>query len=453
MDFEGIEWLEKILKDPSLTVLMISHDRYFLENVTSRTLEINSCYPDGLLSFEGSYCEFLLKKEEFLNSQEQWQNSLASKVRREVAWLQQNAKARTTKSTARIKQAESLINELQNIKNRNTFSTSKIQFLESQRKTKKLITLNRVTKSFGNKTLFKGIDFTLYAGMKVGLVGNNGSGKTTFLKLITQELAPDEGTLQKADQLNIVFFDQTRKTLDPKLSLLKTLCPFGDSIKYQGQWIHAASWAKKFLFRNEQLELPVGRLSGGESARILIAKLMLEPADVLILDEPTNDLDIPTLEVLEESLLEFQGALLIVSHDRYMLDRVCNLIISFDGNGQIEQFADIDQWKKSISEKDAKKNAFPEKKPEFQPSTSRTKAQPRLSYKEKLELEQIESTIQGAEERVQLFERKLQEIDVAKNATLLQKTCQDLKDAQEAVENLYARWAELEDKQSQSEKK
>ena len=181
-------------------------------------------------------------------------------------------------------------------------------------------------------------------GTHVGLIGPNGSGKTTLLDLLAGTLAPDAGEIERAEGLRLVRFDQHRASLDPDQSLRRALSPEGDAVVFQDRSIHVASWAKRFLFRPEQLELPVGRLSGGEQARILIARLMREPADLLILDEPTNDLDIPTLEVLEDSLAEFEGGLVLVTHDRFMLERVSNVILALDGEGGAETFADYAQW-------------------------------------------------------------------------------------------------------------
>src|ERR1700761_1416906 len=195
----------------------------------------------------------------------------------------------------------------------------------------------------GGRTLFDGLEFVLTAGMRVGLVGPNGSGKTTLLKLLRGELTPIDGSIKPATALRTVYFDQNR-ILEPDVTLRRALAPDSDSVIYQDRVIHVASWASRFLFSGDQLNQPVGRLSGGERARVLIARLMLEPADLLLLDEPTNDLDIPTLEILEESLIEFSGALVLVTHDRFMLDRVSTQVLGLDGNGSAGSFADYSQW-------------------------------------------------------------------------------------------------------------
>src|SRR5258708_16692594 len=196
-----------------------------------------------------------------------------------------------------------------------------------------------VAKALGGRTLFRDLDLTLSPGVRVGLVGSNGSGKTTLLKILEGGLELDEGTIRRAEGLRLVSFAQDRtEHLDLEVSLRRTLCPEGDSVIYRGRPIHVSGWAKRFLFRDDQLETPMGRFSGGERARVMIARLMLAPADVLLLDEPTNDLDIPTLEALEESLLDFPGAMVLVTHDRYLLDRVSTTVVGLDG-GQGTVFA------------------------------------------------------------------------------------------------------------------
>src|ERR1700723_4540551 len=233
--------------------------------------------------------------------------------------------------------------ELADLNARTRSATAQIDFSATDRKTKRLIELQDVACTMGTKMLFENLNFILTAGMRVGLVGPNGSGKTTLLRLLQGDLAPSAGEIRRADWLRIVYFDQTR-TLDPDVTLRRALAPEGDSVVYRDRVIHVAGWAARFLFTGEQLSQPVGRLSGGERARVLIAQLMLQPADILLLDEPTNDLDIPTLEILEESLLWYRGALVLITHDRYMLDRVSTVVFGLDGLGQSERFADYSQW-------------------------------------------------------------------------------------------------------------
>ena len=307
LDLEGILWLEDTLRSAPFATLLVSHDRYLLENSVSRMLELSRLYPEGLLTVEGSYSQFLEKKADFLSAQEQLQQTLANRARRELEWLRRGAKARTRKSQARIDAAGRLMASLEEVRARNVQQTAVVDFTSSNRKTKRLLTLDNVSKRVGEQTLFQDLSITLSPGAKLGLLGQNGSGKTTLLKLLNGELAPDTGRIERADGLRIVTFDQNRRQLIPEETLRRSLAPLGDSVIYRDRSLHVHSWARRFLFSNEQLDLPVSRLSGGEQARVMIARMMLEPADVLLLDEPTNDLDIPTLEVLEESLVGFSG--------------------------------------------------------------------------------------------------------------------------------------------------
>ncbi len=281
---------------------------------------------------KGNYSEFLEKREDFLEAQKKQTEALATKVRREIEWLRRGPKARTGKSRARIDSAGRLIEEFSAANQRARGGTAKIDFTASDRKTKRLIEAEDIGITLGGRRLFQNLTLTLSPGVRIGLVGANGSGKTTLLKLLAGELEPDEGEIRRADRLQIVSFAQDRGAhLDPSISLRRALCPEGDMVIYRDRTIHVAGWAKRFLFLDEQLEMPVSKLSGGERARVMIARLMLATADVLLLDEPTNDLDIPTLEVLEDSLLDFPGAIVLVSHDRYLLDRVSTIVIGLDG--------------------------------------------------------------------------------------------------------------------------
>ncbi len=350
LDLAGIEWLEELLESAQFASVVVSHDRYFLENFANATAELSRVYPDGILRVAGNYSTFLEKKEEFLHAQAKRQEALENRVHSEIEWLRRGAKARTRKSKARIGKANEMIGELADLNNRTRTATAQIDFSATDRRTKRLIELDHVGYEIADRTLFSDLEFIITAGMRVGLVGPNGSGKTTLLRLLRGELDPSTGTIKQADKLRVVYFDQNRE-LDQDVTLRRALAPEGDSVIYQDRLIHVASWAARFLFTSEQLNQPISRLSGGEKARVLIAQLMLQPADVLLLDEPTNDLDIPTLEILEESLLEFRGALVLVTHDRYLLDRVSNIVIGLDGQGAVAKFADYSQWEVWLAER------------------------------------------------------------------------------------------------------
>src|SRR5262244_627015 len=381
LDVEGILWLEELLTERARAFLVVSHDRYFLEHVASRMLELNRLYPDGLFEAEGRYSEFLARRDEFLRGQAAYHDALANTVRREIEWLRRGAKARSTKAKGRIKEAGRLIEELEDSRARGLTATAGIDFTSAQRRTRRLLVARGLTKSLGGRALVTGLDLVITPGTRVGLIGPNGSGKTTLLNVLAGELSPDAGVVERADGLRLVRFTQERAGLDPAQSLRRALAPEGDAVMWLGRSVHVASWAKRFLFRPEQLEVPVGRLSGGEQARILIARLMREPADLLILDEPTNDLDIPTLEVLEDSLAEFDGAIVLVTHDRFMLERVSTVIVALDGRGGTATFADYEQWET------ARAAAAPApRKPSEPRATESPRSRPkRLGYREQRE--------------------------------------------------------------------
>ena len=444
LDLAGIEWLEELLQQSQFAAVIVSHDRYFLENVATEMAELNRAYPNGLLRVSGNYSEFLERKEEFLHAQSRHQEALENRVRREIEWLRRGPKARTTKSKARIDKANELIGELSDLNSRTRTATADIDFSSTERKTKRLIELENLSYSYAGEPLFRNLDFTFTAGTRVGLVGPNGSGKTTILKLLTEELAPTEGSLKKADALQIVYFDQTRQ-LDSDITLRRALAPDSDSVVYQDRVVHVASWAARFLFTGEQLNQPVGRLSGGERARVLIAKLMLQPADVLLLDEPTNDLDIPTLEILEESLLEFRGALVLVTHDRYLLDAVSTTVLGLNGSGEISQFADYVQWERWM--RDSLTLKLPkETKPVAAPDGSTTPKQEKLSYLEAREYADIEERIAAAELTLSQKRAAFEDPAIASDAARLISAQAELEEAQKAVDSLYSRWHELESK-------
>ncbi len=447
LDVEGILWLEDLLQSEPLAYLVVSHDRWFLENVAGRMLELDPRYPDGILQGEGTYTDFLEKRDEMLRNQAEYQTSLANKVRREVEWLRRGAKARTTKAKGRIQEANRLIAELTELRERTGAAANAragIDFNASDRKTKKLLVAEGLTKSFGDRGIVQGLDLKLTPGTRLGLIGPNGSGKTTLLSLLDGTLEPDAGTINRADWLKTVRFEQNRDTLDRTVTLRRALAPEGDTVLYQDRPIHVASWAKRFLFHTEQLDTPVSRLSGGEQARILIARLMLQPADLLILDEPTNDLDIPTLEVLEESLMEFPGALVLVTHDRFLLESVSSVVLALDGRGNATFFADYTQWEAARTVAPAPKPAA--SKAAAAPSKP-AKDSKRLTYREKQEWEQMEVKILETEERLAAAQAAVEDPAVATDPKALQERCEELETARQEVERLYARWAELEEKQ------
>jgi ATP-binding cassette subfamily F protein uup len=426
LDVDAILWLESLLRSEPEAFVVVSHDRLFLENVARRMLELNRVYAGGMFQCEGRYSDFLEKRDELLRNEAAYQETLANLARREMEWLRRGPKARTTKAKARIRSAETLFEELDAARDRARVATAKIDFTASERKTRRLWS----AKGLAKWSLFRDLDLLLTPGTRLGILGANGSGKTTLLRIIAGELEPDAGTITAAEGLRVVYFEQNRESLDPTLTLRRALAPEGDSVIFRDRALHVASWAKRFLFRAEQLDTSVSKLSGGEKARIVLARLMLKPADLLVLDEPTNDLDIPTLDVLEESLQDFPGALVLVTHDRLLLDRIATQVLALDAG----YFADVDQYLSSRVLKSPSPAAPP-------PRPARPR---RLSYLEQREFDGMEAAVLAAEGTLAEARRRAEDPAIASDAFALQERLAELGRAEAEVTRLYERWSELE---------
>jgi ATP-binding cassette subfamily F protein uup len=439
LDLDGVLWLEKYLSGLRFAFLTVTHDRRFLERVCNRIIELNKRYEGGHFSSAGNYSDFLEKRAALFSAQETLADTMANTVKGEIAWLRKGPKARSTKQQARIDRAGEMIEDLSELKYRNAQNrAADIDFTGSERQSKSLVRLLKVEKSMGGRKLFGPLDLLLGPGDRLGLLGENGSGKSTLLKMLAGTLAPDAGTVRLADKLEVVTFDQHREQLDMTMSLKRALCGNGEHVEYKGSRIHVYGWATRFLFRTEQLEYPLSRLSGGEQSRVLIARLMLKRADVLLLDEPTNDLDLQSLEVLESSMMEFPGALVLVTHDRYLLDRVSKEILALDGDGGSNFFADLSQWEDWKAQ--ASKAPAPVRR--HVPAASADK--PALTSKEARELQKMESSIKTAEEVIAKAKRALEDPSIAADASELGKRQELVVAAIRKVEDLYKRWEELE---------
>jgi ABC transport system ATP-binding/permease protein len=479
LDVEGIEWLEDLLRGSQggdqYASIVVTHDRAFLESTAARILELSTAYAEGTFAVRGNYTDFLRRKQDFLDAQAKQEKSLANQVRDDLRWLSRGAKARRTKSKSRIDASYERIDELADLRARNApLQAAAIDFNSTDRKTRKLLFARAISKAYGDRRLFTDLDMLLGPGDKLALMGPNGSGKSTLIKVLTGEIEPDPptpealaaaaearlppsapkpGTIGRADKLKIVVFSQHRTELDPTITLRETLAPHSDSVIFQDRVIHVITWARKFLFTNDQLRATIGSLSGGEQARVHIALLMLEPCDVLILDEPTNDLDIPTLEVLEDSLEEFPGAVILVTHDRAMIADIATKVLALDGRGGARYFADFDQWEKFQRQPASKFEPprppppppAPTKAPAPPPKPAAVETKPRkkLSYNEQRELEQMESTIHKAEDEVKSLEAAMADPAAAADRRKLDEVCRRLGEAQARVAALYERWTEL----------
>ncbi len=457
LDIEGVIWLERMLsgalpKSPDAFIL-VSHDRRFLENVAHRVVELSAVYPQGALAVDGGYSDFVRARVLFLEQQQQLEDRLANKMRREAEWLSRGPKARATKARYRIDEAHKLQAQLTEVKNRNrSIKQVRIDFDATGRKTKKLFEAEGIAKSYDGRTLFSNLDMVLSPGSRLGLLGRNGCGKSTLMKIIAASteddgLKADSGTVSTAPGIRIVSFDQKRETIDPAITLRQALAPDGDSIMFRESSYHVVSWAQRFLFRADQLETPVGQLSGGEQARILIAELMRQPADILLLDEPTNDLDIPSLDILEESLLDFPGALVLVSHDRFLLDSVCDQVLGFDGSGGVAFYADYEQWLADLKRNEKSGSSSPAHQvPGDVPKKEKQKKPGKLSYMDQREYDRIEEKIMEGEEEQERLQRLMDSPETVADPQLLESVWADLEQAKMDVEALYERWDELEAK-------
>jgi ATP-binding cassette subfamily F protein uup len=443
LDVESIYWLEDLLARSDFATLTVTHDRLFLQRVAGRILELDRRNPKGLLSVRGAYADFLEAKEQLLSAQERQEQALRNTLRRETEWLRRGPKARTTKQQARINRAEDLKEQVDEIGARNQSRTAGIEFRHEKRLPKKLVEATQIAKSHGGRLLFEALDLILSPGSRVGLLGRNGCGKTTLIRTLFGKEKPDRGHVFHYDELAVAYFEQDRGALDPNQTVAKTLAPSGDQVVYRGTALHIRSYLDRFLFTKLQADMPVAKLSGGEQSRLLIAKLMLAEANVLVLDEPTNDLDLATLNVLQACLEDFGGAVLLVTHDRYFLDAVCNKILAFpfddEAPRRLVTFADLAQWESWREERPAP----PKPKAEREQLNPLPAGKPRKrSYKDQLEFDSMEGRIQEAEKELDRLSREAEEN--ASNASKIGALHDQIEDLKRGIERLYARWAELE---------
>ena len=441
LDIESILWLEEFIESSPMAFVTITHDRLFLQRVANKIFDLDPKNPNYLLTINGDYVKYLEAKELLIKGQERKEWTMKNTLRRETEWLRRGAKARLTKQKARIERAHDLKDEVQELSGKNLKRQVQIGFGESERNPKKLIEAKQISKW----DLFENFSTLVTPKSRIGLLGRNGAGKSTLIRVLLKKEEPDSGSVEVADGIKISYFEQNRETLNPKLSLMKNICPEGDYVNFQGKFVHARSYLERFLFSARQLDLPVEKLSGGEQSRLRIAQLMLEPASVLVLDEPTNDLDLDTLNILEEALKDFPGAVILVTHDRYFMDQVATEILAFPhGGGQIQKFADYLQWEAWQTEQTSRDqaNALAAKNSEANLKEKSKK----LSFKEKFELENMESKILELEQSLAKMESDAQSPEIVANASKVQDLFEKIHSTQKQIEALYSRWAELENR-------
>ncbi|HVK61861.1 MAG TPA: ABC-F family ATP-binding cassette domain-containing protein, partial [Bdellovibrionales bacterium] len=451
LDVHGIEWLENFISEARFATITITHDRLFLQRVANRIFDLDPRYKDGLLVVNGEYLQYLETRDELMRSQERREVVLKNTLRRETEWLRRGAKARTTKQTARIKRAGDLDSEVDDLTERNQKRRVQIDFQEAERNPQRLIEAKQITKSFTGpdgvkRTLFENLDLILTPKTRLGLLGGNGCGKSTLIRCLLGKEKVDSGEVKQSEKIEVGYFEQHRDTIDPNKTLLQNIVDEGDYVSFRGQYIFARSYLDRFLFRTEQHDMPVRKLSGGEQARLRVAQMMLTPANILVLDEPTNDLDMATMAVLEEVLSDFKGAVILVSHDRYFLDQVSNRILAFDkdetGSPSLTEFSSFEQWE-SWREENARQIAAKAaaEKAELKAKSGSKK---KLTYKDKLEFEGMEAKIHGLEAKLGELQAEAADPANASKASKLTELYSEISKLQGEIERLYARWAELE---------
>lgn len=445
LDWEGLAWLEQFLKSSLASWVMISHDRNLLNATVTRILDIDRLYPDGWAVYDGDYDAFLAAKQAYRESLQEEHASLRNKLRREDAWLKAGVKARTTKSRHRMEEVHKLSEQVANRTSRLRTEDVKIQFDGSGRQTKKLLEVSEVDFGFDARPIIQNWSFVLAARTRLGVLGPNGIGKSCLLKLLEGSFSPTGGTITRATDLKVVYFDQKRASLPMDASLKNALCEDGDHVMYQGSSVHVNSWAQRFGLDHHRLATPVRDLSGGEQAKVLIARLLIKEADVLLLDEPTNDLDIATIEVLEQALRSFPGSVVLITHDRRFLETTCNHFIGFVENAQVRTFADVAQWLQPPAKKDSAFKTGSGEGSKLQPKKAK-----KLSYKDQRDLDKMADRIEVKETAKSHLEQEL-EAAAANLASPedLTRLSKELGTICSEIDELYERWSVLTERQAE----
>ncbi|MBN1206294.1 MAG: ABC-F family ATP-binding cassette domain-containing protein [Myxococcaceae bacterium] len=446
LDADTVDWLEEELDKLPGALLLVTHDRYFLDGLVDRIVEIQP--GEGVVSYPGNYEAYVEQKLVAQENAALAQHKRERWIAQEVAWLRRGPEARRTKSKARIDRARKLMAE-------RGFERPKVaalQVMAAPRLGHTVIEAEGIQKSFGERTVLKGVDFRLQRGERVGLVGPNGVGKTTFLRVLLGELPPDGGKLVIGKNTKVAYYDQTRASLDPEQTVYEAASKGEDWVEMGDKKIALRDYLDDLLFPVPMQRQKVAALSGGERNRLLLARLFLEGANVLVLDEPTNDLDIVTLNILEGLLLGFTGSVLLVTHDRYFLDKVATSILAFEGEGRVTRYeGNYAMYRRLKAQAEAAKAAeapvaAPKKEAPAAPSEAPKAARKpgKLSYKEQRELEGMEAAIEAAEGRKAELEAKLGDPSVYSSASKVPELQRELEAATTEVDRLYARWQELQ---------
>ncbi|MRV74169.1 ATP-binding cassette domain-containing protein [Duganella sp. FT92W] len=448
LDFTSIQWLEGLLRDFKGSVLFITHDRSFLDNVATRIIELDR---GRLLTYPGNFSAYQVRKAEQLEIEEIENAKFDKFLAQEEVWIRKGVKARRTRDEGRVRRLERL--REQRAVRREQQGQVTLQVTSGERSGKIVAELENIRKAYGDKVIVNDFSATILRGDKVGLIGANGAGKTTLLKMILGEEKPDSGTVKQGTKLQVAYFDQMRAQLNEEASLLDTIAPGSDWVEVNGQRKHAMSYLSDFLFAPERARSPVKSLSGGERNRLLLARLFAKPANVLVLDEPTNDLDIDTLELLEELLEDYEGTVFLVSHDRMFLDNVVTQVIVAEGQGRWREFVggytDWERVRDTVTPTPAKAAARPAAKAEAAPAPAATAApavkQRKLSYKEQRELEELPKQIAALEDEQTALNLQLSDPDFyKKNAAEARRVQERIEQIELELMEALERWETIE---------
>lgn len=449
LDIPAIEWLEKQLQDYSGALMLVTHDRTFLQNVANKIIELDRGH---LYQFEGSFEKFLRFREQQLAAEDKANKLFDKKLAQEEVWIRQGIKARRTRNEGRVRALESLRRERS--ERRELQGSAKIKISSAENSGKIVAELEGVSHSFDDNTVIRNFSTTILRGDRIGIVGANGAGKSTLLKIILGKLEPSEGKVKLGSKIEVAYFDQLREHLDLDKNLIDNVCGGQEQIEINGVKKHAISYLGDFLFTPDRIRTPAKALSGGEQNRAILAKVFSKPANVLVLDEPTNDLDIETLELLEDILLKFQGTVLLVSHDRKFMDNVVTSLMVFEGNGTIGEYVGgYSDWSrkggKLISfeniDSASDKTASPQKDSQLSAAASELPKSKKLSYKDKRELEEQPALIEKLETEQANLEDLISQPDFYdQDGKEVEKMLKQVADSQLKLDQAYQRWDELE---------
>ncbi len=441
LDLTAIQWLEEQLLNYKGALMFITHDRSFMRRLSTRIIELDR---GELTSYPGNYDTYLRRKAEALHAEEVANAHFDKKLAQEEVWIRQGIKARRTRNEGRVRALEKMRNE----RSARRQQVGKVSMVttQAQRSGKLVAEAENVSFDYEDKPLIQGLNTTILRGDKIGIIGPNGAGKTTLLRLLLGDLKPTSGNIQIGTKLEVAYFDQFRAQLDDNASVIDNLSQGREFVEINGNRKHVIGYLQDFLFAPERARSPVSMLSGGERNRLLLAKLFSKPSNILVLDEPTNDLDIETLELLEELVMEYKGTVLVVSHDREFVNNVVTSTLVFEGDAQINEYVGgYDDWLKQAAHSNNAQQKKPEKGAEKKAVPDKKASAKKLSYKEQRELETLPAQIEQFEEEVELLQNTMSQEDFYKQDKIeIKKIQQQLADTQEKLSFCYNRWEQLE---------